>query len=191
MAQNLLTDATGFPTICDTVYASVVPDERGQAAILYWARCLTYGQPLTLLDWRVEQLTAGTWAKVEDDLAAVKPRVRYGTSGMHIEGEALAQQAILRGASAKAIPDHLTKPEYWNNLWLIAGQYVDDGSVKLTRPAALKIRTSPAGFGALPRRAPGPRGDDATVPAWLYGIVLGLDPASAEPPDPARVKVVA
>jgi hypothetical protein len=186
-----LIDGEGYPTICDAIYGTVAADSRGQVAVLYWARSHGYGAPLILLDWDVALLTAARWAVIDGEIGdlVTRCRARGGSLGLWIENEALAQQANARGCRAKAIPEHLTATDYWDNLSLVAGQYIDDGSVKVTRTVAAKIKVQP--FGALPRRVPGPRADDATVPAWLYGIVLGLDEAAANPPEPNRVKLVA
>lgn len=187
----VLFDDERFPTVCDAVFAVAVAGDDGRAAITLWSRCEGYGIPLTLLEWSVEVLTAAAWDRIGERLNALleRCRPRGGTAGLWVEGEALAQQAESRGLRAKAIPAHVVAPDFWVNLGLIAGAYVDDGSVKMTRPAAEAMRTQP--FAGLPRRAAGPRGVDPTLPAWLFGIVLGLDEAASRPPEPSRVKVVA
>jgi hypothetical protein len=198
-APNLLVDDDGLPTICDAVYATVAANEDGLAATLRWALSVGYGRPLVLLDWDVAPLRPDTWgaagSALEND--AAQTRARGGSMGIFVEDPAFAQQALERGVYAQGIPAHIIAPAFWPNLCLLAAHHVDAGDVKLAGPAMRKIvETLPDGrkrrqFAALPRVAPGPRGDDPTVPAWLFGIVLGVDEGAATPPPPARVKVAA
>lgn len=190
---RLLKDDDGFPIKCDYIYATVVADELGQAATLYWARCHGgFGHPLTLLDWDVDDLRPATWSEIGAKIAAFRKRCgqRYEPQwSAFVEGEALTQQAKLRGAAAKAIYNHLTIPDAWPALCQVAAQYRDADAVKMTKTAAGKIAGRMGGFAGLPRRMPGPRSDDPVTPAWLYGIAIGLDPSSARPPPPAKVVI--
>lgn len=192
-ASRLLKDAEGFPLRSDGIYTTVVLDDEGRAAVLYWARCGSYGHPLTLLDWDVEDLRPSSWDKIETTVMdwRVKCKTFYPhTVTAFVEGESLAQLAQLRGCMARPIPAHLTVTTAWSSLCQIAGHYRDTDEVKITLPALRKMKAREGGFAGLPRAMPGPRKDDPTTPAWLYGIVLGLDEASAKPPPPAKVKVV-
>lgn len=191
-----LSDDEGFPTVCDTVFAVVVADQRGRVAVLYFARSQHYGTPLVLLDWAVLKLAPPPWVTVEARLAALgaRCRPRYGIGGIYAEGAALAAQAAARGAEARPILEHVAKPDYWASLTLTAAHHLNSGSVRLTRLALDKAERGK--FGALPVLSHEPRNldpktEDPTIPAWLYGIALALDEAAASPPEPARVKLVA
>jgi len=134
--------------VCDVVYATVVPDDAGlMAAVLFWARSTHYGVPLVLLDWDVRRVQASMWADVSTKIEALRKRCRsrYPTPGALVEGEALANQARARGCPARPVVAHLTVPDAWPSIVLVAGHYVDAGEVKLTRPAADKIAAAKEG----------------------------------------------
>lgn len=192
-----LKDDDGFPTICEAVYATCVPDSVGRLCVVYWARCEAYADaPLRVLDWDLANFSADTWTRVAGQVSALRRRcgARMPPSVVAlVEGETLATQANARGCLAVPIPTHLTTQEAWQGLVTVAASHLADGHVKLTKTAWAKANSDlngRAGFAMLPRMHPGPRGEDPTVPAWLYGVALGLDPASARPPQPAKVKVV-
>jgi len=182
------TDSEGFPTVCDAVFATVVADQRGALAVLYWARSDGFGTPLVLLDWLTPKLTPPPWPviRIRLDLLGTRCRPRYGVAGIWAEGAALAQQC-----EARPILEHLTKPDYWSSLILVATHHLNAGSVRLTTMASARMRV--AKFGALPVLSHAPRDEDGdpTIPAWLYGISLALDERAASPPEPDRVKIVA
>lgn len=168
---------------CDAVYATVVIDQRGYAAVLYWARNRTSGVPLALVDWDLRPFRPDLWGIVADRLEAmaVECRARFGSLGIWTESLLLARQAEMREQPVLMIPDHLTDAKAWDALSLTATLHVHDGSVKVMEAAYR--RTREAKFGALAWMG-GDRPDDPTVPAFLYGIVLGLDEASARDPKP-------
>lgn len=194
---SLLTDIEGFPTICDATYATMCVNDAGRAATLHWAKSEGYGIPLVLLDWENEPLMPVTVDRIGSRMAelADRCRVRYGALGLMVEDEAIAQQASYRDVPARAIPSHMLLDKFWQNLCTLAAFHVDSGSVKLSRIALRKVQEANSrhnrGFAALPRVVPGPRGDDPTVPAWLFGIVLGLDEGASRPPEPTKVKLTA
>lgn len=191
-----LKDEEGFPTICETIFATVVPDEIGRLCVVYWAKAKDYGHPLTCLDWELADFSAETWpnvaARVDELRTRCKARQPPSVVAL-VEGETLAHQANARGCVAVPIPAHLSAPDAWQGLATVAASSLASGEVKLTKTALAKAATDlngRSGFAGLPRRHPGPRSTDPTVPAWLYGVALGLDAASARPPPPAKVKVV-
>lgn len=182
----------GRPTICDLVYAVAVPSDDGRLAATFWARIAGgYGRPLTLVDWEIYQVAADVWRDLGDRVENFRRScgARYGTAGPWIEGEALAQRAVASGLDdAKPIPTHVAAADAWPSLCLSVARFVEAGDVRIARPALDKTRAG--GFAGLPRKHPGPRSTDPTAPAWVFGIVLGLDEFAAKPPPPARVKVV-
>lgn|GEM_PF-6158819 len=191
-----LKDDDGFPTVCEAVFATAVPDDVGRLCVVYWARCEAYGDPLRVLDWDLANFSADTWPNVAKRVEELRRRcgARQPPSIVAlVEGETLAHQANARGCLAIPVPTHLTTQDAWQGLVTAAASHLADGNVKLTKTAWAKANSDlngRGGFAGLPRMHPGPRSDDPTVPAWLYGVVLGLDPASAKPPTPAKVKVV-
>ena len=176
---------------CDYVFATAAlcGDE---AAIFYWGR--TRHQPtlpeLTLFDFEVAQAVPAIWQNAIDRLAEVsrERRARYPHIGVVVEDLALARTLHARGLRVHPVPEHLTKADAWEHLWHTAAVYVRAREVAWSRAAADRALTT-----ACPARTfrGGPRPeDDATTPAYLLGIVVGLDEPSATPPRPARVKII-
>lgn len=159
---------------------------RGDLAVLYWSRNRYFGTPLVLLDWDVEPLRPGAWLRAEaklDGLARTN-RARAASLGLWVETDAMLQAARAEGAgSARLVPKHATARAFWQELGLAAAVQLRAGNVGVTR-AALDKRDALADVapcGAL-RYNGEDRGDDATVPAYLYGVALGLDEATARIP---------
>lgn len=181
-----------FPTICDYVYASVVVSGEGEIAVLYWARSVTFGLPLVLLDYDVVTFAEMTWSVASDKLGRFEHEcgARYGSMGLWVENASLAGHIEAAGIAAMPIAKELTGPAYWEALNLSAGFHVGAERVKVTRAVMVKSIAASDGTGdALNRRvlaplAPnyrlGPRDDDPTIAAWLYGIMLGLDPTAGQ-----------
>jgi len=95
--------------------------------------------------------------------------------------------AASRGVDVRAIPEHLINVAAWGQLWSATAFHVREGLVAVTEAARNKFETS--AFGALTFRG-GPRPEnDPTVPAWMYGIVIGLDESSARVPIPNKLNV--
>jgi hypothetical protein len=185
-----------LPRICDAVFATVVADDRGQAAVLCWARSRFFGTPLVLLDWGVSQLAPGLWAEAQRQLLglAAECRARHGSVGLHVEDESLAAQAEDRGVLTTPIYEHLTARDRWPSLCLTVSLAARGGRVGVTTRAMATARGHPRReelfTPALEFRG-GPRPEVPTVPAFVYGVVLALDPTAATPPRPARVKIAA
>lgn len=177
------------PKLCDTVFATVVPHEA-TVAVLYWARSVHFGLPLVMFDWSCGQLDARTWDTATEILAAAgdRMRARFGNSGAWVEGTGLAQQASAHGLPSRAVPAWLEHPDYWPRLGVAAAGYIRDGHIKLTDEALAKADRQ--AFGAVAYRG-GERGDDPTVPAFLYGITLALDESAATDPKIDQMTAVA
>lgn len=185
------------PKICDILFGTVCASaELGMASALRWARCVHYGHPLMLLDWETDKLSPQLWKNTEEGLLddASKMKVRLG-DGPHlwVEGAALAHQAlaVLEERSlvnSHVIPEHVVSPNSWDMLVLSSAFYMRSGQVKMSQKAFDK--TKKQNFGALSFRG-GPRTDDPTIAAFIYGVVLALDPSVSRPPRVDRYKVAA
>lgn len=171
---------------CDVTYATVV-SENGAYAAYFWARSGTYGHPLTLIDYAAGQLLPPVWAELSERLSALTAEfhARYGSLGAWVETEALTAQAQIRGLRvARVIPPHLRTPAAWNSLVVGATHYLRDQQVAKLGSVAPRLPADVQNFRG------GPRGEKPDLPAFLYGIALGLDPAAADKPDPERVVMV-
>lgn len=185
-----------LPTICDAIYATCVVDDRGQAAVLYWARSRFFGTPLLLLDWMMAQLTPRLWTDARSALDGYVGtcRARHGSCGVYVEDESLAVQAESLGTRCEAIYEHLTATDRWTSLCLTVSLAARGGMLGICTRALETAKAHPKRDEvydpALNFRG-GPRPECPTVPAFVYGVVLGLDPTAATPPRPARVKIAA
>lgn len=157
---------------------------------MYWARYLHTGTPLVLLDWEVDPIVAESWRHIDGWLRDLGTMRRARSQlGAYIEGPSLAAQMENSGFVANPIPDHLTKAEAWSGMCQVTAALLAGGQVGYTKAASDKMDARPfldsAGFRG------GNRGDDPAVPAFIYGVVMGLDEFSARPAKPSKVKVVA
>lgn len=168
------------PGIVDSVFATVAHSE-GNIAACYWMSSKHVGVPLVMFDWFSGQFTPAFWTQLLGTLEAVRDRVRirYDNLGVWTEGPSLAQHAAMNGIPARAVPDWLTTTEYWPRLAFSASCFIKGGFVKLTDNAQQK--SSKQAFGGISYRG-GERGDDPTVPAFLYGVALALDESAAVDP---------
>lgn len=186
----------------DTIYASVVVAPDGRAARFYWSRTgwalptTPNAKPLVLLDFDVDYLGVGYWSDISGrlDQLALEYRARYGVSAAMIEHTEMAEQARMRGLDvARPIPDHLTTDDYWPRMCSSAWGYMEEGYIarSVCADAAMKARPFLDGFRAGPRGSENPvEPTDPTIPAYIYGVVLGLDDAMAIPPASAAVKII-
>jgi hypothetical protein len=167
---------------CDCVYATAVVSPRGDLAVLYFARTKWYGTPLALVDWDLEPLSEKSWLSIDARLASlcIELKARYGSRGVWVESEVLQAAAEAADCKVDLIPAPLTAQAAWRELSLAATVQVRSGQVGATDAVKDKIRTmaDTKPFGALKMEG-GDRGDDATVPALLYGVAIGLDLALA------------
>src|SRR5271165_1617847 len=166
-----------LPKICDAVFATCVADDRGQAATLYWARTRFFGAPLLLLDWDVAQLEPKLWTNDQTTLVGFGRacRARYGSMGIYVEDESLAAQAEELGVRCETIYEHLVATDKWTSLCLSTTLAMKGGKVKIAKPADERTKSRAAGFLSF---SGGPRGEDPTVAAFVYGVVLALDPVA-------------
>lgn len=174
------------PKIVDIIFGVLVPSPLGSAAALAFGRSVNFGEPLVLMDWRIEQLSPAFWQAAVMDLQELTEitKPRYGIGSVFTESESMASQARGRGLNFQAIPEHLASSGYWDTLILSSMSYVRGGAVVITKPAWAKIVENRSDserrprFGGLDLR-PGPRGDDPSVAAMAYGIILALDETAA------------
>jgi hypothetical protein len=173
---------------CSAVYATMCKDAGDECAVLYWMRSLPEDKPaLVLLDWDRRQFVPQVFADADARLDAFrKDRLAgRGSLGTFVEEPNFAHIAKSRGYHARPIHEHLVAADAWDRLWASVAFYTREGAVGLTETAKSKP------FSALSFKG-GPRpDDDPTVPAWIYGIVLGLDEASGRPPQPSVVPLKA
>jgi len=183
-------DDTWMPQKCDVVYGTAVVSETSEIAVLYWARSRFFGIPLVLLDYDVMNFGQMAWQRPVATLDRYRAHcgARLGSLGLFIENEALAAHVAGDGLDAAAVPDLLAAPGYWEALNLAAAYHVNAGHVKATNHVFDKAGRASIDD-ALNRRvlaplAPNyrmaPRDDDPTIPAYLYGVVLGLDETAGE-----------
>ncbi len=186
MSQSKIADVKS--KICAAVYATMARDAADGCAVLYWARGLPdYPPPLRLLDWEERQFMPSAFEDVDARLVSLaKERwATNGSIGLFVEDPRLAALAKQRGRNVRPIHEHLTQPAAWDQLWTVAAFYIREGSVGVTDVAREKFKSS--AFAALTFSGGERPNDDPTVPAWLYGIVIGLDAASARIPPSAKL----
>lgn len=168
----------------DTVYATAVLSPTRMIAVFYWGRSVGHNKPLILLDFSVEAFRADTMATIRNRLEILKieRRARMGfTLGVWFENQILVQQASYHNLIAHSIPDHLLSDSVWHSLCQAVSVYLTRGDVGYTQVAADAMQARP--FLNAAGIAAGPRTDDPTVPAFLYGVVLGLDVALSKDPN--------
>jgi hypothetical protein len=170
----------------DGVFATAVLSQTRLLATCYWARYVHYGKPLVLLDYEVGPLRGSSWGAIRDALPvwAEERRARVrGSEALFVEGDMMAAQAAAVGLNARAIPPWLVAADAWHQVAQSAAAIMARGDVGYTRRASAQMDARPflteAGVAAGPR----PEGDPIT-PAFLFGVVLALDPAAARDPHP-------
>lgn len=174
------------PTPIDCIYASAVLSTTRLLATFYWGRSLgQFNKPLILLEFAVNPLDDFSWrrCKLKLDELNVSRRVRSPVPlGLWIEGEALAVQALYSGIEARPLPPHLSKNEAWHPICQSVAGLLAQGQLGYTAAAAEQMDARPfldaAGVFA------GPRTEDPTIAAFLFGAVLGLDEVLARDPHP-------
>ena len=187
--------AVGYPTICDTVFATIdtatkTGNERDGTAVCFWSLSPHHGHPLILLDWDLVQIEGNlleawlptVFARLEE--LARLCHARYGSAGAHIEdaasGMILLQQARARDWPAEAINSKLTSVGKSERAISVSG-YVYRGMVKLHQEAYDKqiiykgvsrnhMLAQVTGF----RIGQKDKVDDDLLDCWTYGIAIGL-----------------
>lgn len=168
----------------DAVYATAVLSITRSIAVFYWARSRGHNRPLILLDFTVGPFAPDTWWSIGETLGRfhVERRARYHTPlGLWIEGEALAAQAFIGGGlDARMIPEYLTKDAIWHSMCQSVAAMLATDQLAMIEQAKASLDRRPflnaAGVYA------GPRTDDPTVAAFMYGIILGLDVVLSKDP---------
>ena len=92
------------------------------------------------------------------------------------------------GVRCETIYEHLVAADKWTSLCLSTTLAMKGGKVKIAKPADERTKSRAAGFLSF---SGGPRGEDPTVAAFVYGVVLALDPVASVPPRPAKVRIAA
>lgn len=169
----------------DAVYATAVLGSSRLLARFYWGRSNGFNKPLILLDFVVEPLVSRSWATTRERLDALthERSARLGRPlGLWVEGESLAAQARDAGIDTRPVPPHLVRDEAWHSMVQSAAAQLSQDQVGYTARAKAAMEARP--FLNSAGVAAGPRTDDPTVPAFLYGIVIGLDEVLARDPHP-------
>lgn len=189
METDVLSEARPSLSPVDVVFATAVLSRTRLLAVFYWARSNGHNRPLILLDFAVEPLDDMSWRRVKvrlDDLN-LERRARAGRPlGLWIEGESLAQQASGAGIQARPIPAHLLKPAVWHSICQSTSAFLVRGEVAQTSLAVAAMARRP--FLDAAGVYVGPRPDDPTVAAFLFGIVIALDQTLARDPKPTPPK---
>lgn len=162
--------------VCDVVFATVVPDETGGAAVLYWSRSAHGNKlPLVLLDFDLPQLEPKLWEVIRDRLdgLAAERGARAGSAGAWVEGEEIASVAGQVWPDVRPIPDPITSPSYWKSLVLVAMHYVRMNLVGRTE--LVDSKRERRALGALTFQGGSRPEEDPSVAAYLYGVALALD----------------
>lgn len=170
----------------DGVFATVVLSPMRILATMYWARYMYYGKPLVLCDYEVGALQGDAWRNIDARLHYwLKERLSRlpHPAGLYVESEMIAAQATGAGIPARPIPKWLTASDAWNQIVQSAANISAQGMIGMLEGTREKMERRPfiteAGVAAGPRDPEKPE-----VAAYLYGVVLALDPAAARDPHP-------
>ncbi len=167
----------------DGVYATAVLSPLRLLAVFYWGRSQYFNKPLILLDFEVSPLVVNSWQRVEVRLGELttERRARYGNLGCYVEGDHLVQHAQASGMPARSMPGHMVTDDMWNVVCQSAAGSLTRGELGYTQAASDKMDERPF-IDALGVHV-GPRPADPTVAAFLFGMVIGLDPVMARDPN--------
>jgi hypothetical protein len=153
---------------------------------MYWTASAYSGPPLILVDWSRAPFTPTLWREIDDRLVelTIERRARIGSVGAFVEGIYLAKLGEMSGCAVAPIPEHLMAAKEWPAMCQAAALHVGGDRVTIARAAYERIESSdnPAPFRSAMNASFGPRDEeDPTVPAFVLGIVLGLDETLARP----------
>lgn len=177
-------ERNSLPPPVDAVFATAVLSVTRMLAAFYWGRSAHgAGVPLILLDFEVAPQVAGSWPGVAERLAALHSDRRARTPaplGVFVESEILVPHVLAAGAVPHLVPAHLSSADGWHVLCQSASGQLAQDQVGYTAAAqaAMQVRPFLSAAGVMA----GPRTDDPTVAAFLYGVVLALDEAAARDP---------
>lgn len=176
------------PPPVDGVFATAVLSPTRVLAVFYWGRSMHgINRPLILFDFEVEPLVAATWTRVGGRLKSLtaERRARYGDLGVFVEGEHLAQLVADAGLRVQRVPAWLVTQDAWHAITQASATHMVAREVVYTDAAKASMASHP--FLNASGVAAGPRGDDPTVTAFLYGVVLALDEALSHDPKPKKM----
>lgn len=171
----------------DAVYAVAILSPTRLLATTYWARYESAGpKPLVLCDYEVGPLTRDSWrdaaARLNEVRIERKSRLAYPL-GFFVENETIALKAQETTAiDARPIAPWLLTDEIWSTLCQSAALFLSNKDVGFLPDAQAKMAKRP--FLNEAGVATGPRPDDPTFPAFLFGVVIGLDEIAARDPKP-------
>jgi hypothetical protein len=159
-----------WPSIVDIVYAVVMADDTGAAAVCYFAVAEHYGVPLTLLDFDTGFISGNFLGGIVPRLREIEAslRLRFGTMAIWTTEE-LRGPLAMAGAPCEVIPFPAMQLDELK--LTAAGAVAGFGRFKLTRAAVKRGRTSPLG-GALDFRPGKELTKDPLRAAAVVGIVL-------------------
>lgn len=179
------------PVPADGVFATAVLSDTRMLAQFHWARYEHVGVPLLLCDYDVSPVTADTWPQMIARLDRVQSeRLGQRNLGVMVESPILQRQIHdATGAAAYVVPAHLVTDASWHVLCQSAAMILSRKDVGYTPRAAEKMEGRPFLTESAVRA--GPRTDDPATAAFLYGVVLALDPEVhkdpvSRPPRPSR-----
>jgi hypothetical protein len=158
-------------------------------ATFFWARYQMVGKPLVLLDFEVAPLDRRSWMRAADRLRTAVRETKSRTPvplGMFVENHIVAAQVKAdAGLDGHVLPDWITANEAWATVCQSCAVSLVRKEVGVTKVAAQRMEQRPflneAGVYA------GPRMEDPTVPAFLYGVLVGLDQTAAKDPKPRPI----
>jgi hypothetical protein len=163
-------EGIAWPSIVDVIYAVVMADDSGAAAVCYFAVAEHYGVPLTLLDFDTGFISGNFLAGIVPRLQEIEASLRLRLGIMAIwTTEELRGPLAMAGAPCEVIPFQATQFEALK--LTAAGAVAGFGRFKLTQVAFEKGRTSPLG-GALDFRPGKELARDPLRAAAVVGIVL-------------------
>lgn len=173
------------PVPADGVFATSILSATRILATFYWTRYQHYGKPLVLCDYDVGPLRGDSWRAIDERLVALvaerHSRLPHPI-GLFVESELIAVQIAAHGIGSQVIPPWLTTADAWSQVLQSAAAILARGDVGYTRQASDKMDRRP--FLNEAAVMAGPRPEDPVAPAFVYGVVIALDPAAARDPNP-------
>jgi hypothetical protein len=154
-------DGIDWPSRLKVVYAVVVADSNGVAAVCYYAQTVNYGDAAILLDFDTGYLSSGL-------LSSIEPRLRE-IAGPYTAAMIFAPEGLrISGIDCEPIP---YPPQEFESLKIIAANTVAAGGAKMTKIAFAKGKECPLG-GALEFRGGRELIRDPLRAAAVIGIAL-------------------
>jgi hypothetical protein len=159
-----------MPARCDIVFAVLMADQNGNAAVVYFALSQIGGPLLIILEFEVAQLAPVLFRCVVARLTDLAKATRARAGAFLYTTGVLAEELLRLGYGAEAI-DGLAAEED-GLLALAAAVHIGAGRVKITSEALAKAEHHPLG-GILDATAG--EADDPLRAAALIGVALALD----------------